>query len=76
MDRLNFVADAVMADQVVLRLLINALFKQHPELTAEFLIGLDHVLANSPIPSAEARRNLEKLRADVLANQPTPGAAH
>ena len=74
--KLEFFADAVAAQEITISLLLNALFKHHPELTAEFLAGLNHVLATSPIPSKGARKRLQDLRDAVHANQPTPGSAH
>ena len=73
---LDFVADAVMAQEITISLLINALFKHHPELTGEFLAGLNHVLATSPIASKGARKRLQELRDAVTANQPKRGIAN
>ena len=73
---LNFVADKVIAQEVAISLLINALQQLYPEVTANLVNGLDHVLTTSPIPTPGARTNLVALRAGIAKSQPTPPTGH
>ena len=73
---MQFLGDAVMAQEVALSLLINTLLKFHPEITADYLAGIDHVLTGSSIPTPGARSKLEGWRAAIATNQPKPSAAH
>lgn len=73
---LAFVADKVIAQEVALALLLDALQRQHPEVTAKLIGGLDNVLSTSPIPTPGARANLTALRRGLATNQPTPKAGH
>lgn len=73
---LQFVADAVMAQEVIIAMLVNALTKHHPEITTEIIGGLDTVLKNSPIPTRGARAKISGFRDALAAIQPSLEAKH
>lgn len=74
--QLDFVADKVIAQEVALALLLDALQQLHPEVTAKVIGGLDNILSSSPIPTPGARANLAALRRGLATTQPMPAAGH
>lgn len=66
----QFIADKVIAQEIVLMTTINAWMRLYPEITEAIIHGLDHVLGSSAIPTAGARTNLETLRAQIAWHQP------
>lgn len=73
---LGFVADKLIAQEVVFNLLLNALQQMYPEITAKIISDLDRVLKTSPIPTPGARANLVEMRKAISQHQPTPAAGH
>ena len=73
---LDFIVDKVIAQEVALGLLLNALQKMYPEITAKVIEDLDHILSTSPIPTPGARANLTELRRSLAKNQPNPSGGH
>lgn len=75
-EQLEFVADKVIAQEVALGLLLNALQQRYPEVTEKLMDGLAHVLQASPLPTPGSRANLMELQAALAENQPTGQAGH
>ncbi|MBD3812692.1 MAG: hypothetical protein IE917_10780 [Betaproteobacteria bacterium] len=74
--QMQFLADSVMAQEIALSALINALLKHHPDITAEYIATLEHVLKTSNIPTRGARTNIQRWRDAIAANHPSTQAAH
>jgi hypothetical protein len=73
---LGFVADKLIAQEVAVSLLLNALQELYPEVIAKIINNLDHVLKTSPMPTPGARANLVALRNGIATNQPSPQAGN
>jgi len=74
--QLDFVADKVIAQEVALALLLDALQQQSRDVTAKVIGGLDNILSTSPIPTPGARANLVALRRGLATKQPMPPTGH
>ena len=75
-EQLIFIRDSVIANELMLALLTDALLKLHPETTAALLNSLEHALTHSKIPTEGARKNLEKFHDQVRSHQPNTSPAH
>lgn len=76
MNQMEFIADKVIAQEVALSMLINAVQQLYPEVGERLITGLDHVLKVSTLPTKGSRANLVALRAAIAQNQPTSPTGH
>lgn len=75
-DNPRFVADKVIAQEMLIMVMINAWMNLYPEITARIIQGLDQVLDNPAIPTTGARANLERIRAQIDFHQPIRPDSH
>jgi hypothetical protein len=75
-DNPAFVADKVIAQEMLITIMINAWMNLYPEITEKIIQGLDAVLDSPAIPTPGARANLEKIRSQIGFHQPTQTDSH
>lgn len=71
-DNPAFLADKIVAQDMLITIMINAWMNLYPEITVKIIQGLDEVLDSPAIPTPGARTNLERIRAQIAHHQPTP----
>ena len=75
-DPLEFLADALQTQEIVLHALVKSLQKFNPAITAELISSLDHVMKNAePLPPG-VYQTLGALLGDVRATQPKQPDVH
>lgn len=72
----RFIADKVIAQEMLIMVMINAWMNLYPEITTRIIQGLDQVLDSPAIPTTGARANLETIRAQIEHHQPIRPDSH
>lgn len=75
-DNPRFIADKVIAQEMLIMVMINAWMNLYPEITVRIIQGLDAVLGSPAIPTAGARTNLETIRDQIDHHQPIRPDSH
>lgn len=75
-DPLDFLAESLQAQEIMLHALVKSLQKFNPEVTAEFITHLDHVIKHAPQLPQGVQQNIAALASGVRATQPKQPAVH
>jgi hypothetical protein len=75
-DNPQFVADKLIAQELLLKITINSMISLYPEVTQKIIEGLDFVLDSTAIPTPGALANLEKIREQLAQAQSIPPSPH
>jgi hypothetical protein len=75
-DNPHFIADKVIAQEMLINIMVNAWMNLYPEITGKIIQGLDAVLDSPAIPTPGARAKLEKIREQIDFHQPTQPDSH